>query len=200
MADDAAQATATAPELRGPRDADRDPLDGKQAVDRAAGPKGTTDPRAGEKEAAALTQEEKRAALDWFLDDDDSEAGLTQVVQLNVAGPDEPENWIDWTIRSLDLDTIDAIRQRHRRGNRQQRREGTATVDEMATAVAIVTTATVVPNLEEIRQRKQAVSAEHVLRHRFRGKGGLIIQLSGKVLELSGYDDDDVREARAARN
>lgn len=198
MEDEAAQATA--PDLRGPRDADREPLDSRQAVERAAGPKAAKDPRAGEKEAAAMTPDEKRAALDWFLSDDDSEVGLQQTIQLNVAGPDEPENWIDWTIRSLDLDTIDAIRQRHRRGNRAQRREGTATVDEMATAVAIVTTATVVPNLEEVRQKKQAVSAEHVLRHRFRGKGGLIIQISGKVLELSGYDDDDVREARAARN
>ena len=39
-----------------------------------------------------------------------------------------------------------------------------------------------------------------VLKHRFRRKPGLIDQLAGRIMDLSGYDEEDVREAEAAKN
>lgn len=169
---------------------DTAPLKGHEAVAKAA-----TSP-------GQMSEEERASALAWFLEDDADSEPLTHTFSINVAGPDEEERLVDWTIRSLDMDTIDGIRTRARASSRAQRRAGATggDVNEMKAALGMVAAATVVPDLDEVRRAKNAVNREEVLQHRFRAKPGLILQISGKVLELSGYDEEDVREAVAAKN
>lgn len=186
--------------LRGARD-ENEPLTPEAAVAAAAA---GGDAKKGEHAVAGMSAEDRASALAWFMEDD-SESGdepLTYTFSINVAGPDEPERLLNWTIRALDMDTIDSVRQRARGGSRANRRRGElGEVNEMRAALGIVAAATVDPNLEEVRRAKpQFVNNEMVLQHRFRHKPGLILQISGKVMELSGYDEDDVKEAVAAKN
>lgn len=191
-------------QLRGPREPQVE-LEGREAVD-ALGGKGATpgqEAAAGERAANGMTQASKDAALAWFMEDDytsGSEDFVTATIEVNVGGPGQ-ERLIPWVVRSLDQDTIQAIRDRSRVGNRRQRRDtGTEDVNEMKAATGMVAAATIDPDLEEVRKAKNVPSREMVVEHRLRHKPGLILQISGKIMEISGYDEDDVRDAIAAKN
>jgi hypothetical protein len=188
--------------LRGPRNEAAAELAGHDAV-REAG-----DPAGGERAVQSMSPEQRDSATAWFMEDDETIEGPPPLtaIELNVGTAESPK-WVEWKIRPLDMDTIDAIRQRARGGSRTARRRGEiGEVNEMRAALGMVVAATIDPNLAEIARKKSdtgsryAVSPEEVLKHRFRDKPGLILQISGKVMEVSGYDDEDLREAVAAKN
>src|SRR4051812_34003537 len=118
-------------------DEDARELTGKELVDRAAG---GGQPKQGADAVARMSEPEKASALAWFMEDDPADnEPLTSSFSINVAGPDEPERLLNWTIRSLDMDTIDAIRNRARGGSRAQRRAGErGDVNEMQAALGMV--------------------------------------------------------------
>lgn len=163
---------------------DKDQATGRNLIDKVA-------------EGKPTTHEEHNAALDWFLSDDPSDDGeLTRTLSLNVGGEDE--KLIPWTIRAIDLDTLRRIR-RQVAGNRAQRRSG-GEMDEVAANLKIVVEGTVEPPLVEAAKQMGIASPETALKTRFRHKPGLIGQLAGEILSLSGYDEEDVREVAAAKN
>jgi hypothetical protein len=166
-------------------DEEDEPLQGGRLIDKIAEGKS--------KDAA-----EHNAALDWFLSDDPSDEGeLQRVLEINVGG--EKEKNIPWTIRAIDVDTLRRIR-RSVAGGRAQRRQG-GELDEVTANLKIVVEGTVNPPLAEIAKAKNiAGGAETALKLKFRHKSGLIGQLAGEILSLSGYDEDDVREVSAAKN
>jgi hypothetical protein len=145
-------------------------------------------------------------ATAWFLSDEEEEE--TEVVQLNIGSTEEPR-WINWTIRSVDAEVLRRI-QRAGQSRAQRRRGGgmlAADVDMQDANARIVVEGTVKPNLAEIAHKKGVQESADptsasmmVLKHRFRRKPGLIDQLAGRIMDLSGYDEEDVREAEAAKN
>lgn len=178
-----ASPTQQKPDIREPEDEDR-PETGPELIDRAA-------------KGKLKTQDEANAALDWFLSDDPSQEGeLTRTIQINVGG--DQERFIDWTIRAIDLDTLRRIR-RTVAGTRAQRRSG-GELDEVAANLSIVVEGTVNPNLVEAAKRLGIASPTTALKSRFRHKPGLIGQIAGEILSLSGYDEEDVREVAASKN
>jgi hypothetical protein len=75
--------------------------------------------------AKRLTDEAKMDALTWLLaDTDEDDSQVTQTWEFNVGTEDVPL-WIDWTIKPLDADTMNALR-RARRGARTGARAGRA--------------------------------------------------------------------------
>jgi Phage XkdN-like tail assembly chaperone protein, TAC len=166
---------------------------GKEAVRRAS-------------EGRTLEPDAVDDATAWFLSDEEEED--TELVQLNIGSAEEPR-WINWTIRSVDAEVLRRIQRSGQ--NRAQRRRGGAMavpdVDPQEANVRIVVEGTVKPNLAEIARKKGVPESADpssasilVLKHRFRRKPGLIDQLAGRIMDLSGYDEEDVREAEAAKN
>jgi hypothetical protein len=157
-------------------------------------------------EGRTLEPEAVDEATAWFLSDEEEEE--TELVQLNIGSAEEPR-WINWTIRSVDAEVLRRI-QRSGQSRAQRRRGGgmnVADVDMQEANVRIVVEGTVRPDLVQIAHKKgvpesadPASAAITVLKHRFRRKPGLIDQLAGRIMDLSGYDEEDVREAEAAKN
>lgn len=156
-------------------------------------------------EGRTLEPEAVDEATAWFLSDEEEDE--TQDVRLNIGTPEEPR-WINWTIRSVDAEVLRRIQRSGQ--NRSQRRRGAIAggdVDVQEANVRIVVEGTVKPDLREIAAKKgvpesadPSSAAIMVLKHRFRRKPGLLDQLAGRIMDLSGYDEEDVREAEAAKN
>ena len=144
------------------------------------------------------TEQEVGDALAWFLDDE--EPVFRRTLKLNV-GTDEEPKWILWTFRALSGEEISRI-QRESQGNRAARRAGQER-DPDEVIRRTVAMATVEPDLAEAARLKGVEGSVadplygpmQVLRWRFRAKSGLLTQLSGEIMQLSGYDEDDLQSA-----
>lgn len=179
------QQAATEP----PEPAEENPS-GEEAVAAMAGEKGRRP-----------TDREVDSATEWFMSDEppEGEADLEHTIELNVGGPDEnTEHYVAWTVKPIDLDELRRIR-RQATSSRAQRRAGGDGYDEVAANIKTVIAGTVDPDLIGAA-REKGTNPEVLLRGKFRHKPGLLAQLSGQIMALSGYDDADVREVKAAGN
>ena len=163
----------------------------------------------GGKAKGELSPKAAKSALDWFLSDE--EPPRTRTIDLNLGTPDMPRRFA-WTITAIGSETLKRIREQgiSREGRRQQARGEVPQVDNHQINARIVLAGTVEPDLREAAKRKLEAAGEtmppdpdipalQLLQHRLRHKPGLIDQLSASVLELSGYDDDDIREHEAGK-
>lgn len=150
-------------------------------------------------EGKRLTVEQSSDALDWFLSDDPAEHDPTHKLRVNVGTPDKPRD-IDWVIKAVDLDTLREIR-RQATGTRAQRRSG-GDIDDIQINLQIVVEGTVYPDLREASQQvrlpgggRGIADPTTALRMKFQRKPGLLGQIAAEIMSLSGYDDEDVRDA-----
>lgn len=170
----------------GPKEPITDPA---QAVQEMAGP--------GGEKAHAQTQS---AALDWFVGDEPV-GGTAQdftTLSVNVGGETEDtKREIDWTIAPIQLDVLRTIR---KRANNTREAKKTGVTDEFQTNLEIVAVCTVDPNLAEaarsLHGQGKIPQADRVeaLRYRFKNRPGFITQLAGKILTISGFDEDDIQD------
>jgi hypothetical protein len=156
-------------------------------------------------EGTKLTAEEQADALDWFLSAEEGE--FTKAIRLNVGGPvdedgaavsaDHPPRWVEWVVRPLDLDTIKRVRRQASGVSRRQRRQAAQTgeFDDTLFNLGIVVEATVSPDLLEAARRMGIADPRQAVKLRFQHKSGLVGQIVGEVLDLSGYNENDVRDA-----
>jgi hypothetical protein len=167
------------------------------------------DPAGAMRDAAAgraLDDGQTVDALEWFLGEDEGE--FTKTLRLNMGGPVDEDGkalslenspiWIEWVIRPVDLDEVKAIRRRSQAGsNRRQRRASASSgqIDDMKFNLGVVVAGTVSPDIAEAASSKGIADPTAALEMRFSRKGGLIGQISGQILDLSGYNEDDVQEA-----
>lgn len=150
------------------------------------------------KDPAGLTPEQTVEATDFLLDDDpEGEQPLEDTLELNVGTPAKPV-WMKWTIRAIAEDTLAQInRMGAAAANRQQRRQrGAQTADTTMTNARIVAEGTVEPDLVDLCRQRGLADPAMLVRMKFRRKPGLMLQLSGEILSLSGFDDDDIRESK----
>lgn len=145
-----------------------------------------------------LTADEQVDATEWFLSDTD-DTDDTYSFQINVGTPTK-KKWVEWTIQPVDQDELRRIRRNSQQGNRRARRAGgTGELDGDKANVEIVVRGTISPDLREAAKARGIVDPADAVRFRFKRKPGLIDQIAGEIMALSGYDDDDVREVDAAR-
>lgn len=176
---------AAKPQVRG-----HDPREGQGSGEVRTGPEIIEAAATGRK----LDGLEQNVALEWFLSDDpQDQEDLTRTIEINVGKSDE-EQWIPWTIRAVDLDTLRRIRKA------TMARRGLGEFDEVQANLKIVVSGTVEPDLLAAAHQMHIATAEKALQRRFRHKPGLLGQISGEIMALSGYDDEDVREVQAAKN
>lgn len=145
-----------------------------------------------------LTPEQIIDAMDFLLDDDpDNEEPLEDTIELNVGTPSKPV-WMKWKIRAIAEDTLAQInRMGAAAANRQARRRGQqAQGDSTMTNARIVAAGTVEPDLVQACRERGIADPAILVRLQFKRKPGLLLQLSGEVLSLSGFDDADLRESK----
>lgn len=139
-----------------------------------------------------------RDASEWLLQSAAHNEDITHLLELNVGSHTKPE-LIRWRIRAVDGPVIRKIRE-EAAGNREQRRAGVSLLNDanrvFAANVKIVVEGTVEPDLKALAAREGHPAAGLMLEDAFRKKQGLIDQIAGEVMAISGYDDEDVRDAR----
>ena len=144
-----------------------------------------------------VSESEATSALEWFLSEDpDEEIEPTHVLELNVGVGDNPK-WVRWTVRPIDTDELRRI-QRTTSALRRRGRQDDLAIDQLGN-LKIIIAGSVDPDVEEVA-RQQGLTPEAMLQKRFRTKPGLIAQMSGQIMALSGFDDEDVRDALSAKN
>lgn len=144
-----------------------------------------------------VTDTEATSALDWFLaEDPDEDLEQTHTIEINV-GVGDKEHWISWVVRPIDGDVLRRI-QRQTSNMRRRGRQDDLAVDQLGNLKVIVA-GSVEPDIESIAEQ-QGKQPEAILLRRFAKKPGLIAQLATQIMALSGFDDDDVRDALSAKN
>lgn len=149
-----------------------------------------------------VTEPEIHDALEYyFAAEADPETEIVPTpLTLNLGTKDRPKK-IRWEILPVPDTEITRIRRESVRGTRAQRRRGDAEVDENLVARKVVALGTVTPDLTALAGRMRVQDPTDALNAYFRkfGKTGLITQISGEILSISGWDDEDIQEAESAR-
>lgn len=146
-----------------------------------------------------LSEEEAQDALEVFFKAEGEKGNADpepQWLKVNVGSDKEPKR-VRWLIQPVEDTEITKIRDAARtKGTRAQRRSGTAEVDENLVARRIVVEGSVVPDFRELAKRLNLVDPADAVSAYFNkfGKTGLITQLSGEILGLSGWDDEAIQE------
>ena len=156
----------------------------------------TDDPSAEDRSAVANGTaeddgDEWAAVTEWLLADE-SEV-LTLKLKLRVGGTDADPKIIPWIIRAVGIDVIRSA-EREAAGNRQQRRNGEG-YDELKANLRVVVEGTVQPDLKAAARAKGLADPTMLVQRRFAFKPGLIAQIAGEIMSVSGFDADDVRAA-----
>lgn len=157
---------------------------------------------------ATLSPEAAKSATEWFLGIE--EIPTTYTLQVNIGPPDQ-ERWFAWTLTSIDAETLKHCREQATTGSRMARRAARAggapaEVNSEEMNARILIAGSIDPDFREIAKVRGAEdmpdpdhNALMLLRHRLQHKPGLIDQLAGEVLALSGYDDEAIRENAAGK-
>jgi hypothetical protein len=145
----------------------------------------------------AVSDTEATSALEWFLSEEpDEDVEQTHTIEINV-GVGDTQHWISWVVRPIDGDVLRRI-QRQTSAMRRRGRQDDLAVDQLGNLKVIVA-GSVEPDIEAIAVQ-QGKPPEGILLKRFAKKPGLIAQLATQIMALSGFDDDDVRDALSAKN
>lgn len=150
-----------------------------------------------------LEGEEVQDALEVFFaeeGDEDAVDSEPKPLKVNVGSTKKPR-YVRFIVNPIDEDVIKDIRKRSRTGTKAQIRRGEGEVDENLVARRIVAKATVEPDFKALAGRLGIrTGADDAVQAYFRKfkKTGLILGISGEILGLSGYDEDDVSELDAA--
>lgn len=147
--------------------------------------------------AKKMTDGERVDAMAWLLSDEDEDMGdYQEELELNL-GTGTAKKIVPWIIRPLDGDTFTQLRKRAQ-GNRASRRSD-GEVDVNLYNLAIVAAATVSPDVAAAAAAKglggsadPLLGPMQIIANRFAHKPLLVTQIAGRVLEISGADEDDM--------
>jgi hypothetical protein len=177
----------------------KDLSEGEEMRESRAGAAAVAAARDGQK----MRPPEMASALDWFLNEDPSAAANeTELKELNFGTQDEPK-WVPWTIKAVPMEVMRAIR---KKAQSSRLARTTGETDEYRVNLEIVVEGTVDPDIKEatrILNEQGRFSGDPIdaLRAKFQPKPGYVAQLAGAIMTLSGFNDEDVRDAeRAAKN
>lgn len=172
---------------------DREPRRGRELLKAA---------QAGAEEESDLSAGEAADALEHFMATEDDEGTVVEpkTLKLNLGTKAEPQ-WVRWTIVPVEDTEITRIRKNSVIGTRAQRRRGDAESDEALVSRRLVVKGTVDPDPKALAKTMNLLDPADAVQAFFRkyGKTGLITQVSGEILSISGWDDEDVQEVEAAR-
>jgi hypothetical protein len=149
-----------------------------------------------------LSTEQHVDALEWFLSDDPEEMIAHRKLNINVSTDPDKVIFVEWTVQALSRERINQIREDARKsavGRRRARRDDDSGDTSLAN-LKIAAEGTLYPDLRDPKVRGQFADPADALKYRFRNKPGIIDQLAAHVIEVTGYDDEDVQEIEAVKN
>jgi hypothetical protein len=141
--------------------------------------------------AGAGSDEDVATATEWLLSDE--QVVNTRKMRVRLGGSDDEPVMGGWVIRAIGVDVIRSA-EREAQGNRQQRRQGQE-YDELKANLRVVAEGTIEPDLKAIARQKGIADATVLLRQRFQYRSGVIAQIAGEIMSLSGFDFEDVKAA-----
>lgn len=155
--------------------------------------------------AGSKDEDDVQAVTEWLLSDN-AEVNSRKLTVV-AGGSDEKPIIVDWYITAINIDVIrSAEREASGAGQGRGARRGQPQYDELAANLRIVAESTwsivakgapsdpnqSIKNLAKSRGLRDPTTW---LQMKFRHKPGLIAQVAGEVMALSGFDKDDVRAA-----
>jgi hypothetical protein len=166
--------------------------------------------RAGAVEAAAEATKDvpvgpktAQLASDWFLDNEsiEAESVASALVPMNVAPPGQPAHWVDFKVQVLSRERIKQIRDE----STSRMPDGSEKSDDMEANLRMAVEALLDPPIRtdpayRVVRGQTFIDPGDALKARLAHKPGLIDQLAGRIVEMSGYNSSDVKEVRAAGN
>jgi hypothetical protein len=141
-----------------------------------------------------VTPAEAASALEWFVSEEPEE-GTVHKLDVNV-GVGDRERWIEWIVRPLDEDELRRI---NRSAAQMRRRSKDDLTTDLIANVQTLIAGTVEPDIRAIAADKK-VDPVAWTRKKFEHKPGLITRIANQIVNLSGFDDEDVRDAIRAKN
>lgn len=149
-------------------------------------------------ELAEKDKKEVMEATDWLLQSFDTEQVAVHRLTLDVGAPTHPIE-IPWTIKSVDGAELRRIRARGADSlqGKQARAKGAIADAEAAyrANLAVVVAGTYDPDLVVVAQMRGLADPTQLIEEAFKNKQGLVDQVAGEIMSLSGYDDEAVRDA-----
>lgn len=149
--------------------------------------------------AAAMTHEERQDAVEWFMSDNPDEEPATESIELNVSTDPDKEVWVEWIVKVVPRERIQDIRDKSKKKGKKRSRNQEEEANTTLANLKIATEGTAYPDLRDPKVRGDFLDPADALNYRFRNKPGLIDQICAAVIEVSGYDEDDVREVDAVK-
>lgn len=131
--------------------------------------------------------------LDALLNITTTVEQITETVDVPIlhSGPGKAPV-IPWTLRVLDDDVVDDLRERATKTVKVGRNQRERQTDMKKFSSLLVAEATVAPDLADPRLKGKHGSVEPFKMLRKLILPGTITKLADKVMELSGYDDDEL--------
>lgn len=136
---------------------------------------------------------------EWLLSDQ-TEVN-TRRLRIRLGGSDEQPLFAAWFIQAIGIDTIRSAEREAAGANRAQRRGQQQQYDELKANLRIVAVGTAAvgapngPTLVALAQQKGLRDPVTLIEQKFVKRPGLIAQIAGEIMALSGFDADDVRAA-----
>lgn len=158
---------------------------------------------AEKREGQELTETTKMDATAWFMSEEPEETIAFRRLEINVSADPDRIIEVEWVVKALTRERITQIREEaatSTAGRRRARRDENMTGDTALANARIAAEGTLSPDLRDPKVRGQFTDPVDALKHRFKHKPGLIDQICGHVIEVTGYNDEDVREIEAAKN
>jgi hypothetical protein len=158
--------------------------------------KAAVDAAANVEDPKDLTEQEAMDGAEWFMSDEEEDEGYLDF-DLNV-GQKSPK-WVRFRVQALTRERIDQIRKQ----NQIIQPDGTIQNRELEANVRIAVEALISPNLSKPENRvvrgQTFMDPADALVARFAHKPGLVDQITGKAIDVSGYNEGDIREVRAGK-
>lgn len=149
----------------------------------------------------AVLQED---ATEWLLGAFHEPPAVENTLLVNVGGVGGARKEISWRIRAIAGPTIRKIRDEAEQVVRRAGNSGAGAGSAGFRAnVKIVIEGTVDPDIRAVAKQSGLVDPSDILEMALQNKQGLIDQIAGSIMTLSGYDQEDVQDAlevRAAGN
>lgn len=141
-----------------------------------------------------------QSAADFLLGAFNAPKQITHTLRVNVGGVGGKAEFIEWTIKALPGELVRKIREDAEALVRRAGATGAgATSASFQAAVRYVIEASTNPDVKGLAKQQGIANPADFLEEALHNKQGLIEQISGQVLALSGYDNDDVQDALEVR-
>lgn len=149
--------------------------------------------------SGAATDEDWAEVTEWLLTE--TPEVIIRELRLRVGGGDDDPKIIPWVVKAIPMAVIKQAEREATQGaaaNRSQRRQaagGPRQYDDVKANLRVIVEGTMKPDLKELAAQQGLRDAAVLVQRRFAYRPGVMAQLAGEIMSISGFDDADVEAA-----